>query len=213
MSEISLAVNLSRQIGFRPTTKVLQVLYKWLGVKNKIPSYQPFAHGRRGLAWTPLSMPARCKVQHGFSITHLSDRQRKSFNRVAGTSFHSLNQGQPLKFSDLDVLAEVCRSTWTDNDFYESSSSNEREIWPTRRLAVGSSSRSAETCSHLSKHSENRTCSNRLQALLANQFQADASGGWRLLIFTKQLQHTSACVQQTELSHFVPRPMKRKPDS
>ncbi len=210
LSEISLAVNLSRQIGFRPTTKVLQVLYKWLGVKNKIPSYQAIR------SWTQRIGLDRTehagKVQGAtWILDHTCQTGREKVLTVLRVRpSNSLNQGQPLKFSDLDVLAEVCRSTWTDNDVYEVlQATSERYGQPGALLSdqAHDLQKPARTFQNTAKNVHVLT---DFKHFLANQFKLMLQADGDYSVFTKQLQHTCACVQQTELSHFVPRPMKRK---
>ena len=37
---IALCVNLARQIRLRPTVRVLHIIFRWLGVQERIPTYQ-----------------------------------------------------------------------------------------------------------------------------------------------------------------------------
>lgn len=209
-SEISLAVNLVRKVGFRPTVKVLKVLYKWLGSENKVPTYQAIRSWSQRIG---LDRTEHAKKIDGATwiLDHTCQTGKEKVLTVMRVRpSHSLNKQQPLKFCDLELLAEVCRSTWTDKDVYEILQATSQKYGAPGALLADQARNLQKPACAFQNTTKNVHVLVDFKHYLANQFKLMLEADKFYSEFTKQLQHTCACVQQTELSHFVPRPMKRK---
>ena len=109
---IALSVDLAGQIGLRPTTRALSLLFRWLGADQPVPTYQSIREWMRRIG---LARQKRGKKRKGgvWLADHTNQigrdrvltilRPRKRFNQ---------EKMAPLRLCDMEVLAVIPGEQW-----------------------------------------------------------------------------------------------------
>ena len=74
---MALCVNLARQIGLRPTIRALQIIFRWLGVQERIPTYQTIRGWMQRIGLDRMQNAQKIAGGCGSRITRIKSARRK----------------------------------------------------------------------------------------------------------------------------------------
>lgn len=207
---ITLAVNLARCLGLRPTVRAMKVVFEWLGRDQQLPSYQTIRIWMQRMGYNRMTEAKKMEGATWLVDHTIQMGKEKVLTITRVKKSNSLLHGKQLKHKDLEVLATVPGSHWKHSDVqlvYEQTA--QRYGFPKAIVSDGASDlqRPAEM---LESEGKKAIVLYDLKHYLANQFKNILLDDPQYANFTEQLKHTCASIQQTELAHFIPRVTKRK---
>jgi len=113
---MALCMNLSKHIGLRPTETALRIVFKWLGIDAKIPSFSSTRIWmcRAGIA--QLQMPMVGDDVIWFSDHSNQIGQEKILQIIAIRASDLPQPGETLSLDKMRVLATIPGISWTPDD-------------------------------------------------------------------------------------------------
>ena len=206
---IALCLNLAKRIGFRAASVSLEIVFEYLRIDQKVPDHDSIRIWlcRAGIA--ELNQTSEAKDMIWFS-DHSSQLGKEKVLTIAGISAADLPEDRALKLTDLRVLALVPGTTWKkDNVGREYQSTAERHGVP-RDIVCDGASELGDPAQTLENEGKTPNVIRDLKHHAANLLEKIVGKSERFLDFEKQVGPTRNRVQQTELSHFAPPPLKQK---
>jgi len=218
---IELCVNLARELGLRPVTRALAVFFQWLGVEVSIPTYQAI---RTWMQRTGLDsmQSAECADGGVWIVDHTIQIGKEKVLVVLRAAAGRSQGAGPLRQEEVEVLAVIPRESWKREDVLAVYLALAEKYGVPRAIASDGAPELQEPIAWLGEQLVEKlpktAGSKRTPPLalrdpkhfLANQLETllTRDPAWRE--FTIQLGSTRSAVQQTELAHFTPRPLKTK---
>ena len=207
---IALSVNLARQVGLRPTTRALSLLFRWLDADQPVPTYQSIREWMRRIG---LARQKRGKKRKdGVWIVDITNqigrdrvltilRPRKRFKQ---------EKMAPLRLSDMEVLAVIPGQQWGRKevgDVYRATA----ELRGTPRAVLSDGAVELQEPVETLGTARKRPLQLRdMKHFLANQLENSLAKDPTYQEFLGKLSGLRLVLQQTELAHFIPPPMKLK---
>jgi hypothetical protein len=209
-ADIELAVNLARAIGLRPARKAMMTVFSWLKYKRQVPSYQAIRNWMQRIGLDRIKRPRKTDNATWLVDHTCQTGKEKVLTILRVRSSQATQDDHPLKQSDLEPLAVVSRSRWTHADVQAVYKATCEKYGAPRAILADQASDLQAPALALKKAYPKVIPLVDFKHFLANQFKQLLTGDPDYAAFTKHLKYSCACVQQTSLSHFVPRPLKRK---
>ncbi|HJN13800.1 MAG TPA: hypothetical protein QF564_34325 [Pirellulaceae bacterium] len=208
---IALCINLAKQIGFRPARRALQTVLDALRLDIKVPSHDAIRN------WT-------CRVGVGelentfhqdqdvlWMADHSSQIGTEKVLLIIGIAVEDLPQpGQTLSLENVKVLAIVPGQRWKKEDVAREYKKLAKRIGAPRYLLSDGAIELREPAESLEKDGRKTIVLGDLKHHAANVLEKQIGRSDRFKEFISQVGLTRNRVQQTELSHFVPPPLKQK---
>ena len=208
---VALCINLALQIGFRPARRALQTVFDALRVNIKVPSHDAIRN------WT-------CRVGIGeledtfhkdqdvlWMADHSSQIGTEKVLLIIGIAVENLPEpGQTLSLEDVKVLAIVPGQKWKKEDVAREYRKLAKRIGPPRFLLSDGAVELREPAETLEKDGRRTIVLGDLKHYAANVLEKQIGRSERFKEFISQVGLTRNRIQQTELSHFVPPPLKQK---
>jgi hypothetical protein len=209
---ICLCLDLAKRLGFRAANAALTIVFKFLRIQDKVPSWDSIR------CWA-------CRV--GISI--LEDQEQSTEDEI-WMSDHSNQIGQEkilticrLRVSDLPppgktlsrsklkVIAVVAGKSWTREDVRREYDKLAAQRGAPRWLLTDGAVELHETVDALEKHAKNGVRTIRdMKHKAANLLESLIGKDDRFAKYTARVGRTRSHIQQTELGHFTPPPQKTK---
>lgn len=207
---VSLCVNLARKIGLRPTVRVLQVFWEWLGVEEKIPTWQSIRlwMQRIGLARLGKAKRKAGGVWLADHTNQIGKEKVLAVMRVRGSTLP--RPGTPLRHQDLEVLALIPGETWKRENVAEAYLQIAKRCGDPRAIESDGAVELREPAETLGKPRKKPLVIRDMKHFLANKLEALLKQDHRYQAFTQKLGGTRSALQQTELAHFIPPGIKMK---
>ncbi len=208
---ISLCLNLCKEIGFRPTETALKIVFDWLGIDAKIPSFDSIR------VWSCRAGIAQLKllVRDGEAWIWLADHSnqigQEKVLQIIGIRVQDLPPvGETLPRDKMVVLATVPGTSWTRDDVRREYKKLAERIGPPAYLVTDGAVELIESADVLGIEDETPIVLRDMKHYAANVFEQLIGKDQRFQLYLSKLGRTRSSVQQTELSHFTPPPQKPK---
>lgn len=208
---IALCLNLAKKIGFRSTSTALRIVFNHLGMEGKIPHHDSIRSWmcRVGIAETKKSFDKE-DTTIWFS-DHSSQLGAEKVLTVLGTSVKNLPpNGRALKLTDVRVLTVVPGREWKKENVGKVYGEVAKQNGVPRDLVCDGATELRDPAQKLKKDGKTPNVIGDMKHRAANILEKVVGKDERFVEFQKQVGLTRNRVQQTELSHFAPPPMKQK---
>ena len=204
---MALCVNLARQIGLRPTIRALQIIFRWLGVQERIPTYQTIRGWMQRIGLD--RMQNAKKIAGGVWLTDHTNQIGKE-KVLTVMRVRKFRPGVPLRHKDVEVVALVPGQQWKREDVAKVYQETANRCGDPRAIESDGAVELREPAETMGKAGKRPFVIRDPKHFLANQLEALLKQDSQYEAFTKQLGGTRSALQQTELAHFIPRNFKIK---
>jgi len=207
---ISLCLNLSKRIGFRPAEAALKIVFAWLGIQAKVPAFDSMRvwSCRAGVA--QLQMPIEGDDWIWMS-DHSNQIGQEKVLQIIGIRASDLPpEGKTLPLDKMRVLATVPGKQWKREDVRREYQKLAERIRAPRFLLTDGATELYESADVLEKEGKKPIVLRDMKHYAANVLEKLIGKDERFQTYLSKLGHTRNAVQQTELSHFTPLPQKPK---
>ncbi len=208
---ISLCLNLCKKIGFRPAATALEIVFDWLGIDAKVPSWDSMRCWSCRVGIAKLREPVEEADDWIWMSDHSNQIGTEKVLQILGIRASQLPPpGQTLRLQDLRVLAVVPRTHWKREDVRREYAKLAKRTGAPRYLLTDGAVELRESADVLEIPGEKLTLLRDLKHYAANTFEKLIGKSDRFNQYLSQLGRTRSAIQQTELSHFTPPPQKPK---
>jgi hypothetical protein len=208
---MALCLNLAKRIGFRSSSTALRIVFDHLGIEGKVPHHDSIRSWmcRAGIAEMKKSFNDEDDII--WFSDHSSQIGAEKVLTILGISAQNLPaKGRALKLTDVRVLTVVPGRTWKKDDVAREYLKTAKQNGVPRDLVCDGASELREPAQKLEKNGETPNVVGDMKHRAANLLEKVVGKDARFVEFQKQVGLTRNRVQQTELSHFAPPPMKQK---
>ena len=207
---MALCMNLSKHIGFRPTETALKIVFKWLCIDVKIPS---FSSTRIWMCRAGIAQLQKPIV--GDDWIWLSDHSnqigQEKILQIIGIRVSDLPQpGETLPLDKMWVLATIPGISWTQEDVRREYEKLAERIGMPKYVVTDGASELRESVDVLGNKGGKPVLLRDLKHFAANVFEKLIGKDERFQSYLSKLGQTRNLVQQTELGHFTPASQKPK---
>ncbi len=208
---IALCINLAKQIGFRPARRALQTVLDALGLDVKVPSHDVIRNWTCRVGVGELEDTFHKDQEVLWMSDHSSQIGAEKVLLIIGIALEDLPEpGQTLSLEDVKVLAIVPGQQWKKVDVAREYKKLAERIGPPRYLLSDGAIELREPAESLEKDGRKTIVLGDLKHHAANVLEKQIGRSERFKAFITQVGLTRNQIQQTELSHFVPPPLKQK---
>ena len=207
---MALCMNLSKHIGFRPTETALKIVFEWLGIDAKVPSFSSTRIWmcRAGIA--QLQLPIVGDDWIWFS-DHSNQIGQEKILQIIGIRASDLTQpGETLSLDKMRVLATIPGIRWTQEDVRREYKKLADRIGMPKYVVTDGASELRESVDVLGNKEKKPILLRDLKHFAANVFEKLIGKDERFQSYLSKLGQTRSQVQQTELGHFTPASQKPK---
>lgn len=214
---IELCVNMAREVGLRPTIRVLKIFFGWLKVEVALPVYQAIRTWMQRLGQDRMQSARR--ADGGLWITdHTNQIGKEKVLVMLRVPADRPREAGPLRQEELEVLAVIPRENWKRENVLEVYRATAERCGMPRAIASDGAPELQEPIGMLGemlpktagKLPPKPLAIRDPKHFLANQLEALLTRDPVWQDFTKQLGCTRSAVQQTELAAFTPPAFKTK---
>ena len=208
---ISLCLNLCKEIGFRPSETAIKIIFEWLRIDAKVPSWDSIRCWacRVGVAQLQ-QVPEQTKDMIWMADHSNQIGQEKVLQIVGIPAWKLPPPGQTLSRQDMQVLAVIPGKDWKREDVRREYEKLAERIGAPRYLITDGAVELYESADVLEKPGEKLTVLRDMKHFAANQFEKLIGNDARFAEYLSLLGKTRSRIQQTELGHFTPPPQKPK---
>jgi len=208
---ISLCLNLAKEIGFRPTETALKIVFDWLGIKAKVPSFDSVRIWSCRVGVAQLKRVARDDEAWIWLADHSNQIGQEKVLQIIGIPVRDLPPvGETLPRDKMVVLATVPGTSWTRDDVRREYKKLAERLGPPAYLVTDGAVELIESADALEIAGETPIVLRDMKHYAANVFEQLIGKDERFGQYLSKLGRTRSTVQQTELSHFTPPPQKPK---
>jgi len=208
---ISLCLTLAKKLGFRPTEAALNIILPWLGIASKVPSWDSIRGWacRVGVAQLQSTVPQA--DDWIWMADHSNQIGQEKVLKIIGIRASDLPPpGETLRVEDMRVLAVVPGTQWKREDVRREYEKLAERIGSPRYLLTDGAVELFESAETLGKPGKEVICLRDMKHFAANAFERHIGKSKRFKDYISRLNRTRSLVQQTELGHFAPPPLKPK---
>ena len=206
---IALCLNLAKHIGFRAASTALKIVFEHLGIDQKVPDHDSIRIWLCRAGIRELNRTSEAEDMIWIS-DHSSQLGKEKVLTILGISAADLPKDRALKLTDMRVLALVPGTQWKkDNVGGEYQRTAERHGVP-RDIVCDGASELGDPAQTLENEGDTPNVIRDLKHHAANLLEKIVGKSKRFLDFQKRVGPTRNHIQQTELSHFAPPPLKQK---
>ena len=208
---IALCLNLAKKIGFRAASTALRIVFDHLGIEDKVPHHDSIRIWmcRAGIAETNKSFNDEDDTI--WFSDHSSQIGAEKVLTILGTNVKNLPpKGRALKLTDVRVLTVVPGKKWKKDDVGRVYQKTAKQNGAPRDLVCDGATELRDPAQKLEKNGKIPNVIGDMKHRAANILEKVVGKQERFVEFQKQVGLTRNRVQQTELSHFTPPPMKQK---
>jgi hypothetical protein len=209
-SMISLCLNLCKHVGFRPAETALKIVFDWLRIDDKVPSFHSMRlwSCRAGIA--QLQTPIEGDDWIWF-VDHSNQIGQEKVLQIIGIRVSDLPPlGKTLPLEKMRVLATIPGTRWTRDDVRREYKKLAKRIGPPKHLLTDGAVELYESADVLKKGHKKPILLRDMKHYAANVFEKLIGKDERFQEYLSKLGRTRSVVQQTELGHFTPPPLKPK---
>jgi hypothetical protein len=208
---ISLCLNLSNRLGFRPTETALRVIFDWLGIETRLPSHDSIRSWSLRAGIAKLQQPVAAADDWIWMADHSNQIGTEKVLQILGIRAADLpDPGQTLPLKAMHVLAVVPGENWKREDVRREYEKLAQRIGAPRYLLTDGAVELRDSAEVLEKPGQKLTLLRDMKHVAANIFENQIGKSDRFAEFLSRLGRTRSAIQQTELSHFTPPAQKPK---
>ncbi len=208
---IVLCIDLAKQIGFRPAQRALQTVVNALKLDVKVPSHDAIRNWSCRVGVGELEDAFDKDQDVLWMADHSSQIGAEKVLLIIGTAIKDLpDPGQTLSLEDAKVLAIVPGQKWKKEDVGREYQKLAERIGAPRYLLSDGATELRDPAEKLEKDGRKTVVLGDLKHHAANVLEKQIGRSERFKAFITQVGLTRNRVQQTELSHFSPPPLKQK---
>lgn len=209
-SLMALSVNLAREVGFRKTTRAMQIFFDWLGVERDIPCYQAVRSWMQRIGLDRMRH-APLKSDRIWIVDVSTQIGTDKFLAVLSIEQSKLPPlGTALRLADMDVLAVHPAKKWNREKVVKLYQRLAQKYGYPKAVITDGASELRYPIESLEKDGIKPRAIRDLKHFLANRFEQLLQSDPRYHAFAKDLNQTRPSMQQTELGHLAPPKMKLK---
>ncbi|MDH3770658.1 MAG: hypothetical protein OET79_06700 [Nitrospirota bacterium] len=208
---IALCLNLAKQIGFRAASSALRIVFDHFGIENNVPHHDSIRTWmcRVGIAEMKKSFNDEDDII--WFSDHSSQIGAEKVLTILGTNVKNLPpKGRALKLTDVRVLTVVPGRKWKKDDVGSVYRETAKQNGVPRDLVCDGATELRDPVQKLEKVGKTPNVIGDMKHRAANILEKVLGKDERFVEFQKQVGLTRNRVQQTELSHFAPPPIKQK---
>lgn len=208
---IALAVNLAQAVGLRGSVRVLEIVFAWLGVQQKVPHYTAVRTWLQRLGLAALSEPLEPADDWVWMADHSNQIGPEKVLLILGVQASQLPPpGEPLRHEHVRILELQPGVSWKRADMaaryteLAQQHGNPRAVLSdeARELQEGAACLESLRTDVLVLQDFKHKAANVLKSLLEKE--------QRFVLFSSLLGKTRSAIQQTELAHLTPPSSKPK---
>ena len=208
---ISLCLNLCKHVGFRPAATALKLVFDWIGIDTKIPSWDSMRCWSCRVGIATLQEPVEKADDWIWMADHSHQIGTEKVLQILGIRASHLPQpGQTLRLQEMRVLAVVPGTRWNREDVRREYGTLAKRIGSPRYLLTDGAVELRESADVLKTQAKKLTTLRDMKHVAANMFEKLIGKSDSFGQYLSQLGRTRSAIQQTELSHFNPPPQKPK---
>ncbi|QDV64024.1 hypothetical protein Mal65_31720 [Crateriforma conspicua] len=208
---IALCIELAKRVGFRATAFVVKLMFEFLGVDQKVPSHDAIAQWTMRLGVAELAETFDSTQEVLWMADHSSQIGKEKVLLIIGMRVDDLPPpGETLDLEKLKVLAIVPGEKWKKEDVDREYQRLAEKIGPPVYLLCDGAVELRDPAKNLVKDGKQAIVLQDLKHHAANLLEKQVGRSERFKAFMTQVGLTRNRVQQTELSHFMPPPLKQK---
>lgn len=208
---ISLCVNLCKEIGFRPAATGLKIVFDWLDIDAKIPSFDSMRVWSCRVGIAQLKMFDKNGNDWIWVADHSNQIGQEKVLLIIGIRVSDLPPlGETLPREKMVVLATIPGTSWTREDVRREYDKLAKRIGSPKYLLTDGAVELRESADVLEIDGEKPILLRDMKHYAANVFEKMIGKDERFQEYLSKLGRTRSAVQQTELSHFTPPPQKPK---
>ena len=207
---MALCCGLAHLIGFRSTERVLPLIRQWLEVEFDIPSHDTIRlwTSRNGIAI--LQESAQVAPDWIWLIDHSVQLGKMCVLIILGIRQSELPTGRPLRREDMKPLAVVPTLSRTKEQVAEALAPLADQIGTPICIVSDGATELHEGVKYLKNEGTELVLMADVKHKAANLLKKILGRDERFMQFDRQVGKTTACIQQTELDHFLPPTKKTK---
>ena len=206
---VSLCVNVAQKVGLRGTQAVLQIVFEWLGLEQKVPDWTTIRNWMQRLGVAALEEPAEPADDWIWMADHSNQIGPEKAFVVLGVRASQLPPpGTPLTHANVRVLAVDPDTTWKREDMARAYEELAERFGTPRAVLVDGASELRDGAETLKSQRADTLVLGDFKHKAANVLKSVVGGDKRFTEFQTQVGQTRSAIQQTELAHLVP-PGKR----
>jgi len=207
---ISLCLNLCQEVGFRPAEKAIGIVFDWLGIETKIPSFGAMRVWacRAGVAQLQLPIEGDDWI---WLVDHSNQIGQEKVLQIIGIRVRDLPPlGETLPLGKMQVLATIPGTSWTRDDVRREYKKLAERIGRPKYVLTDGAVELRESVDVLEIEGEQPVLLRDMKHYAANVFEQLIGKDERFQAYLSKLGQSRNAVQQTELGHFTPPPQKPK---
>lgn len=208
---IALCLNVAKRIGFRATSTALRIVFGHVGIEDRVPHHDSIRSWmcRAGVAEMKSSFNEEDDTL--WLSDHSSQIGAEKVLTIVGMNVKDLPpKGRALKLTDVRVLSVVPGTKWKKDDVGKVYLKTAEQNGVPRDLICDGATELRDPAQKLEKIGKKPNVIGDMKHRAANILEKVVGKDERFVEFQKQVGLTRNRVQQTELSHFSPPPMKQK---
>lgn len=208
---IAASIELAKRIGFRATEFVWSFLFELLGIDLKVPSHDAIEQWTLRLGVAQLQDTFTRDQRVIWMADHSNQIGKEKVLLIIGVALEDLPPpGQSLQLERMKVLAIVPGERWKKEDVEREYRKLAKKIGPPVYLLCDGAVELRDPAEKLEKDGQKTIVLGDLKHHAANLLEKDIGRDERFKAFMTEVGLTRNRVQQTELSHFTPPPIKQK---
>jgi hypothetical protein len=208
---ICLCLNLSRFIGFRPSETAMRIIFDWLGINAKVPSWDSIRCWACRVGVAQLQQVPEQADDWIWMTDHSNQIGTEKVLQILGIRASKLPPpGQTLRRQDMVILAVIPGKDWKREDVRREYKHLAERIGVPRYLLTDGAVELFESADVLEKPGKKLTVLRDMKHFAANAFEKLIGKDERFAKYLAEIGTTRSRIQQTELSHFTPPAKKPK---
>jgi hypothetical protein len=208
---VCLSVAVAQAVGFRGAERVLQIVFEWLGIEQKLPNYSTIRLWFQRIGLATVKEPLEQADDWVWLADHSNQIGPEKVMGVLAIRASQLPEiGTPLKHEDVDVLTVQPGTTWKKEDVAEVYEELAKRHGVPRAILMDGAAELREGAETLKKQRSGTITLQDFKHKAANLFKALINKDPRFIEFNRQLGRTRSAIQQTELAHLTPPSLKQK---
>ncbi len=208
---VCVAANLAKVIGFRATERVLNILFAWLEIEQKIPDWTTIRIWLQRLGVAAVAEPVEQADDWIWMVDHSNQIGPEKALVVLGVQACNLPPpGTTLKHEDVHVLRVQPDTDWKREDMETVYNELAEQYGAPRSLLMDGAAELREGAKTLQKQRPDTIVLHDFKHKAANLFKAILGNDERFAEFMSLVGRTRSAIQQTELAHLSPPSIKQK---
>jgi hypothetical protein len=208
---IAAAIELAKRVGFRAASDALEILFGLLKIDQKVPSHDAIEQWTLRLGGASLKETFTKGDRVLWMADHSSQIGKERVLLIIGIALHDLPPpGETLCLERMKVLAIVPGQSWKKEDVEREYRKLAERIGAPVYLLCDGAVELRDPAQKLEKDGQKTIVLGDLKHHAANVLEKEIGRCERFKSFMSQVGLTRNRVQQTELSHFAPPPIKQK---